>query len=132
MREKQFRTMQLSGAPGVYACLLFLPYPLIVNFNSQFWAFASCLSALIWLYFDPPLRDMLKKYLWASCVFYLDFLLFSVVPVLFFFFGGEEVKLLTLNYVVLMGGIFMFIFLACFHTEKRLMRHGWKKLTDQG
>lgn len=131
MGGKQFRTMHLSTAPVFYACSFFIPYPLIVNFDSQFWAFVSYVSALISLYFDPPLRDMLKKYLWASCVFYSDVLIFSVLPVLSVLLAAEEVSLSILNYAVLVGGIVMFIFLACFHTEKRLMRHGWEKLSGR-
>jgi len=131
MGEKQFRTMHLSTAPGFYACSLFIPYPLIVNFDSQFWAFVSYISALTSLCFDPPLRNMLKKYLWASCVFYLDVLLFSVLPVLSVLFVAEQVNLSILNYTVLVGGIVMFIFLTCFHTEKRLVRHGWRNLSGR-
>ena len=131
MHEKQFRVMQLSAAPGFYACFLFLPYPLIVNFDSHLWAFVSYVSALIALYFDRPLRDMLEEYIWASFVFYLDVLVFSVLPVLFVLFVAEEVNFSIMNYVVLVGSIVMFIFLAFFHTKKRLMRHGWRNLSSQ-
>jgi|TARA_R100000501_G_C2605326_1_gene101270 hypothetical protein len=123
--------MQLSVAPGFYAFFLFLPYPLIVNFDSHLWAFVSYVLALVSLYFDRSLRDMLKEYIWASVVFYLDVLFFSVIPVLSVFFAAEEVNFSIMNYVVLVGGIGMFIFLAFFHTKKRLMRHGWTNLSGQ-
>lgn len=131
MRKKNFRVMQLSAAPGFYACFLFLPYPLIVSFDSHLWASVSYISAFISLYFDWPLRDMLKEYIWASFIFCLDVLLFSVLPVLSVLFAAEEVNFSILNYAVLVGGIVMFIFLAFFHTEKRLVRHSWTNLSGQ-
>ena len=129
MQKKEFRMMQTSAAPGIYASLLVAPYFILVNFHNFILPFLLWIAFLVSLYFDYPLRYLLRRYYAVAFLFHLSFIFVSVFPVLFVLFGGPGGYFNMLDCLVIIGAVFMFFFLAVFYSEKRLERHGWKCLS---
>ena len=131
MQRKEFRVMQASAAPGIYASLLVAPYFTFVSFHSFVLPFLLWIAFFLSLYFDYPLRYLLRRYYMPAFLFYLSFMSVSVFPVLLVFFGAPGDYSYMLNYLVVLGAVLIFFFLAIFYSEKRLERHGWKCLSSK-
>ncbi len=129
MKKKEFRTMQVSSAPVIYAWIFVAPYQVFLNSNSLALHFLVWGILVVALYFDRPFVFILRRYRAASWVFFLNYLLFSFVPALNLVFFGSKLGIIDLGWVYLLGGVFMFAFVLFFYSSKRLERNGWTNIS---